>query len=354
MAMPDTGEIAGAHRGRRRRIDQRIDQRSVRHRIGVALAVGGVTAQLVWLAWRVANLPVNLVALVVLVSEVAGVAATVAITVAMASAGRPRSTYVDDPRDSHRFAFAVADIVGRTRTTDVHRDVVCAVRSVPRRRPRRSAEVAMAAVYLEGPRRLLLVGALSFGLLLGSAPMPVPPWWAIAAAATGGGVVAASLVALGAGRIRLGDRLRWSYSSIGEAVGARDVDGVAPRRWVGTMASMVVVNLAIALRGTSDRWTHGLDPMPSDERLVAMALAILAVAGALFTMFTIQAPVLDETRRSRRLEERASRQSLLGATVAIGLVGLLAGVLPGGVDAADDDTVRIEQLVDDEAEPVGG
>lgn len=337
-----TGEIAAAHR------------RHDRRRVGVVLTVSGVLAQLVWLAWRCTHLPVNAVAVAVLAVEVAGVASTVAITVGLVRARRPREVFLDDPRESHRYAFAVADIVGRTRSTDVHRDVVRAVRSVPRRRPRRSAEAAMGAVYLEGPRRLVLVGALSVGFLLGTAPMSLPPWWAVTVLVAGSASVAASHVVLAAGRIRFGDRIRWSYSSIGEAVGAVDLDGLAPRRWIGTMASIVVVNLAIALRGTSDRWTHGLDPMADDERVVTMLLALLVVAGALFTMQTIQAPVLDESRWSRRLEERTARQSALGATVVIGLIGLFAGVLPGGVDAADDDPVRVEQLVDDESGSIGG
>ena len=333
----DTGEIAVAQ------------LRPGRRRIGVGLAGLGVVSQSVFLVWWAIHLPINAIAVAVLAAELIGVANTIAISIGLARARQPRDAYVDDPRESHRFAFAVADIVGRTRSTDVHRDVARVVRTVSHRRPRRSAEAAIGAVLLEGPRRLVLVVALSIGLVVGSAPMRIPPWWAIAAAVAGAALVAGSHVVSGCGRIRLGDRTRWSYSSIGEVVGTADLDGLAPRRWVGTMASIVVVNLAIALRGTSDRWTHGLAPMTDDDRLVTMVLAIVVVAAALFTMRTIQAPELDETCWSRRLEERSARQSALGATVVLGLVGLLAGVLPGGIDAADDDPVGVEQLVDDQA-----
>lgn len=322
MALLDTGETeigddAGAPRLPRAR------------RLGIALAVVGVTAQLAWLGWRVTHLPVNLVAVSVLAVELAGLAGTVAITIGLVRARQPRSVFVDDPRESHRFAFAVADIVGRTRSTDVHRDVVRVVRTVPHRRPRRSAEAAMGAVLLEGPRRLVLVVALAIGLVVGVAPMHLPPVWAAVVVTVSALSTGASHVVLGGGRIRFGDRTRWSYSSIGEVVGSSDLDGLAPRRWVGTMASIVVVNLAVALRGTSDRWTHGLAPMADDDRMVTMLLALVVVAGALFTMRTIQAPDLDEARWSRRLEERAARQSALGATVVLGLIGLIAGVLPG-------------------------
>lgn len=329
------------------------EARTARRRVGVVAGALGATASGVWLSWWVWHLPFNAVALAVLAAELVGFVSTAAITIGLARARHPREVFVDDPRESHRFAFAVADIVGRTRSTDVHRDVVRVVRTVPHRRPRRSAEAAMGAVFLEGPRRLVIVLALSLGLVLGVAPMRMPPLWAVAAFVAGAVLSASSHVALGGGRIRLGDRIRWSYSSIGEVVGATDLEGVAPRRWVGTMASIVVVNLAIALRGTSDRWTHGLAPMADDARVVTMLLAIVVVAGALFTMRTVQAPVLDEVRWSRRLEERTARQSALGATVVLGLVGLFAGILPGGVDAADDDPVRIEHVVDDQAGTVG-
>lgn len=341
MALLDTAE---------RQRDERGAPRLPRApRLGAVLAAVGASAEVVWLSWWVVHLPVNLVAVAVLGVELAGLAATVAITVGLIRARQPRSVFVDDPRESHRFAFAIADIVGRTRSTDVHRDVARAVRSASQRRARRSAELAMGAVLLEGPRRLVLVVALSLGLVLGVAPMPMPPWWALLAAVLAAVLAASAHVVLGGGRIHFGDRTRWAYSSIGEVVGASDLDGLAPRRWVGTMASIVVVNLAIALRGTSDRWTHGLSPMADDERIVTMLLAIVVVAGALFTMCTIQAPDLDAARWSRRLEERTARQSALGATVVLGLVGLFAGVLPGSVDATDDDPVRIEQVVDGQA-----
>lgn len=364
MALLDTdeisaNEIAGAHR-RRGATDPAVRAlASSRRRIGVLLTVLGAGAQLVWLAWWASNLPLNAVAVTILLVELFGLIGTVAISVGLARARRPREVLVHDRRESHRFAFAVADILGRTRSTDVHGDVARVIRTMPYRRPHRSAELAMCAVLLEGLRRLLLVVAVSVALLLGITPLPMPPIWALAAFVAAVALVSTSHVVLGDGGIRFGDRIRWSYSSIGEVVCASDPDGVAPRRWVGTMASIVVVNLAIALRGTSDRWTHGLDPMTADERLVTMTFGFAIVIGALFTMGTVRAPVLDADRWSRRLEERTARQSALVATVVIGLVGLVAGVLPVDLDTTDDDktdddVVPIEQVADDRAEVVDG
>lgn len=359
MALLDTdeiapSEIAGAHRRRGATGPVGRVLPASRRRIGVVLTVLGAGAQLAWLSWWASNLPLNAVAVAILVVELFGLLGTVAISVGLARARRPRGAFVDDRRESHRFAFAVADIVGGTRSTDVHSDVARVIRTMPYRRRPRSAELAMCAVLLEGLRRLLLVVAVSVALLLGIAPLPMPPVWALATLVVAVAFVSTSHVVLGDGRIRFGDRIRWSYSSIGEVVCASDPDGVAPRRWVGTMASIVVVNLAIALRGTSDRWTHGLDPMTADARLVTMTFGFAIVIGALFTMGTVRAPVLDADRWSRRLEERTARQSALAATVVIGLVGLVAGVLPGDVDTTDDDTtdddvVPIEQVVEDRA-----
>lgn len=355
MALIDTGDVPGDMRGTGMTTPVVRVPMTVRRRIGTAAVGVGIAALVTWLGWRLTHLPLNPIAVVVVATELAGVVATIAVTTGLARAGRSRSVYEDDSRDSHRFAFAMADLVGRTRSSDVHRDVRQIVRQTQRQGlPRRSAEGAMLAVMLEGARRLVLVVAISAALVFGSAVIHRPPVWAIGALILGSVAVSMSHVLLGQGRIAAGDRLRWSFSSMGEVVGATDVDGVAPRRWVGTVAVIAVLNLTIALRGMSDRWTHGLPPMDRTDRTAAMAWAITLVLGALFTMRTTNAPVLDDAMRARRLEERTARQSALLATVAIGLVGLLAGVLPGGVDPTDGDPVRIEQSVDLDAEVTGG
>lgn len=314
-----------------------------RRAAGSSLTALGIAAQVGWVGWHIVTLPANAAAATLLLVEVLGIASSIAISVGLVRTPRHRSVYVDDRRETHRFAFAVADLVGRTRASDVHRDVWLAVHQ---RFPRRSPDAAMLGVMLDGPRRLVLVAAVVGGLLLGWAPIAVPPVAAVVSLIAGLMLVAAAHVVLTVGRVRFGDRTRWAYASIGEIVGGTDPDGHAPRRWVGTVASVVTVNIAIALRGTSDRWTHGLDPMARDERTATMLLALVVVLGALYTMATMSAPALDDSHRSRRLEERGARQSALGATVAFGLLGLFAGVLPGGVDPGDGGTVRIEQTVD--------
>lgn len=321
----------------------------VRRSIGTVLLVVAVATGAVWLAWRVTDLPLHPVAFAVLLAEAAGLVSTVAIAVGLRDAVAPRQVFVDDPREAHRFAFAVADIVGRTRSTDVHRDVRSALRTVRDRRTRRSADVAMAAVLAEGPRRLLIVAGVAVGAVTGMAPMHLPPVGVLVVLAVSVAAAGGAHVALGGGRIRFGDRVRWSYASMGEAVSPEDGDGIAPRRWVGTVAALVVASLAVALRGMSDRWTHGLPPMAGEDRAVVSVLATLIVVGALFTMRTIEAPTADDLGRARRHEERTARSSAVGAAVVIGLIGLIAGVLPAGVDTADRDPHRIEHPVELEA-----
>jgi hypothetical protein len=188
-----------------------------------------------------------------------------------------------------------------------------------------------------------------FGLLVGVSPIPAPSLAALAALAAGVGGLSLAAVVLSNGRIGVADRLRWSYSSLGEIVVRDDIEGVAPRRWVGTVATIVVINLAVALRGMSDRWTHGLPVMGNEARIIAMVFAMTIVVGALCTLLTTPAPDLDNAHLvSRRLEERTARQPALGGAICVGLIGLLAGVLPGCVDPADDDAARIEHVTEHE------
>jgi hypothetical protein len=209
--------------------------------------------------------------------------------------------------------------------------------------------LAVACVLVDGPRRLAIVATATLGLLVGVAPMPMPS--AAASIALGiavGGLSLATWVVSG-GRIKIGDRLRWTYSSLGEIVVRDDLDGVAPRRWVGAMGTIVVINLAVALRGMSDRWTHGLPAMDHSARVAAMALGLSLAAGALYTLVTSPPPELDNAHLvARRLEERTARQSVLGAALCVGLIGLLAGVLPGNVDAARNQPSRVEQISQNE------
>jgi hypothetical protein len=296
--------------------------------------------------------------LAVFVLEIIGVLAGVAVAVGLLAAESPRSLFAADRREAHRFGLAVGDIVGRTRSIDLNRDVRCLGRYFRDQRRRTPADVAVAAVLVDGPRRLGLVVALTIALLLGVAPMPLPPAWAVGAAVAGVIGMSAGHVLLAGGRIRFGDRIRWSYAALGEVFSRSDRDDLAPRAWVGTVAAVVVVNLAIALRGMSDRWTHGLTPMTNDDRLVTMALAIVLVVGALYTLHTSTQPELANAHLvSRRLEERTARQSAVGAAVCVGLIGLLAGVLPGTVDAADDTSDSVVQIDDRERrwlDPVEG
>jgi hypothetical protein len=275
--------------------------------------------------------------------EVVGAVGGYAVALGLLRADGARDVYEDDPRESHRFAFAVADIVGRTRATDLHRDVRTAVKLARDRHPRQRADLAIAAVLLDGPRRLGLILTLAVGLLLGVAPMPLPPVWAAAAGLVALATSSVAAVALSGGRIRFGDRVRWSYAALGEVLSPTDLANVAPRRWMGTVGAAVVMDLVIALRGMSDRWTHGLPAMSHEERLIGLLLATSVVVGALYTLRTMAAPELANAHLvSRRLEERTARQSALGAAMCVGIVGLIAGILPGGVDAADHDPAGIE------------
>ena len=314
-----------------------------RRRCAATLLVLAVTLALVWFAWRIVSLPLHPVPLLVLLIELSGWTGGLLVAFGLLGSTGRRGTGGAD--EAYRYASAVADRVGRTRAIDVHQDLRAATDRLTSRRTGGPADRAMIGVLVDGPRRIALVVVLTAGLLLGVAPSPMPPWWAIGAIGLGSVLLASAHVVASGREIHLGDRTRWSFASLGEVVSPADRDDVAPRRWVGTVAAIVVLNLAIALRGMSDRWTHGLPAMTDDERIVAMTWASLLVVGGLYALRTIPTPQLGNSQTvARRLEERTARQSALGAAVCVGLIGLLAGILPGGVDAGSEDPVRIEPL----------
>lgn len=314
-----------------------------RRRTALATLAVGTAALLVWAAWRVATLAANPIAVLALLIEISGWTAALLVANGLLKAGAPRRSVPAE--HTYRYPTAVADVVGRTRASDLQRDLRTAIDQLLTRRSGTSADRAMIGVLVDGPRRIALVAVLVAALLVGVPPMPVPPIWALVAVAFGSLLVACSHVLASGGRIRLGDRMRWSFGALGEVVGRRDHDDVAPRRWVGTVGSIVVLNVAIALRGMSDRWTHGLPDMADDERIVTMAWAGLLVIGGLYALRTIPTPQLGNAHVvARRLEERTARQSALGGAVCVGLVGLVAGVLPGSVDAGPDEPARIESV----------
>jgi len=331
-------------------------------RVGIAMLWISMAAWAGWLGWRLSALPLEpraatLVSLLVLALEWIGVLIGVLVAWGLLSAAGRQPDHAPVRYDrSHRFAHVVTDAVGRDHSDDVHHDVRVAVRAAPRVRHRSRADWVVAAVLADSPRRLAMVTLITIALLTGVSPMPIPPalavlTWCLAAAA-----MAAAHTMLSGNAIAIGDRLRWTYSSLGEIVVRDDVDGVAPRRWVGTVAAVVALNLALALRGISDRWTHGLPAMDAEHRKVVMVVALLLVLGALYTLATMPTPQLDNAHLvARRLEERTARQSLLAMAIVAGLVGLLAGLFTGDVDAADGDSARIEHRVEAEwfeAEPL--
>ena len=322
---------------------------------GLVASTASAGGWVTWLLWRLPNVADNPISLAMFLLELVSLAIGIAISVGIVSnhTGRESALDVDSAR---RFPFAVADLVGRARSTDLHGDMrVVAHRAREGRPPRDLAGVAIAAVLLDGPRRLLTVLTCTVALLSGLAPFSNPPAWALAGAATAMIATSISHVLLGGGRIRIGDRVRYSYAAVGEVVSRVDRDGFAPRRWTGAVATVVVVNLAIGLRGISDRWTHGLPAMSRDGRIPTLMLATLVVVGALYTLCTTPKPVITATHPcARHLEERTARHSLLGLAICVGLVGLLAGVLPMDVDSRDRNSGRIEQVSDHDPSGVEG
>jgi hypothetical protein len=196
--------------------------------------------------------------------------------------------------------------------------------------PGARARIAAIAL-LEGPRRGAMVLTVAAALLLGAAPVdrPSPALLAVLAVATAGTTLAIWL--LSAGAVRPGDRLVWSYASIGTSI-SRGGD-IVGAQWAGVVGSIIALNIAISLRGVSDRWTHGLAVMTPDARVTTMVTGLLLVAGGFACLSVLTPPAATPETAPRRLEERSARRTALGATLAVAIVGLVAGVLTGTVEA---------------------
>ena len=94
------------------------------------------------------------------------------------------------------------------------------------------------------------------------------------------------------------------------------------------MATLIVLNLSIALRGMSDRWTHGLGPMRDDARVIAMSIAFGFVAVGGLAMRHLPQPELNHYGATRRLEENSVRRLTIGLTLLVATIGFVAGLAP--------------------------
>lgn len=322
--------------------------------LGWVCSLVGLAAWLGWLGWRVTAPVEGLVGVGALLLELVAFAAALVVSLGLIAAdltsrrGQRRARASVVRSDAHGARSAVVAALGlgptviRRAGADDTGEVAWArqgLRTLAAPSGRRDApassltDAAGAVIAIDGLRRMLFVALLVVVLFTGRAPFDVPTWKVA-------GLLAASQLLLSIGhwllsdRILLpGDRFRWSMASIGAGLG----DGVSrtglPIRWTATMATMVVLNVAVSLRGLSDRWTHGLFPMQHDERVAAMSVAAALVVGGFAALRGLQQPDLGFYGATRRLEEGSARRLALGATLAVAALGFTVGVLPGGAPA---------------------
>jgi hypothetical protein len=314
---------------------------------GRVASLAGLAAWSTWLAWRVASAPVDAISALVLVLEVAALIVSLVLSAALWSfgslPGHSRVTARSAPLvDVVGEMLGVADLATLpARGADDTGEVARARRGLQLLDPRSSraivgrpvAVTAWALVAVDGIRRMMFVALLVVVLLTGRFPFELPSATMLAAPAVAVMLFSVSHWMLSGGMLRPGVRLRWSMASVGAGLG----DGISrsglPIRWTATLATMIVLNLAVALRGVSDRWTHGLGAMPRDERVVAMLVAWWLVLVGFAALRILAKPSLGFYGATRRLEETSTRRLALGTTLAVALVGFAAGVLPGGLPA---------------------
>jgi hypothetical protein len=294
-------------------------------RLGIGSGLFGAAGWLTWLTWRVATVSSDPVPVLMLAVELIGAISGLVMAAALVRPPAGSGAAVEGVDRGSVFAVALGNHLGHP------------VGDVSPRRLRGGGLVGVAttALHLDGPRRAALVALSTIGLLIGSSPMPLPPATALGALALALAGVAWSHVLLSGGAIAIGDRTRWGFCS-----------QIRGHRWTATVAAAVVLSLAIALRGMSDRWTHGLDPMHVESRAVALLFAVSLTVGALYTLATTDPPEPQQAGEliPRRHEERTARQPALAGAVLVGVIGLVAGLLPGSVDTTHHDPARVEQV----------
>jgi len=313
---------------------------------GRLACVAGFAAWSFWIGWRVTSSTFGLTSAVVLVLEVAAFLVSVIISAALWS--------VPERRDPHEKPELLPDVYARLlgldglgsvdgRGADDTGEVARARRGLqmldprPARtgrsatRRRQLAMTAWALVAIEGIRRVVFVGLLVAVLLSGRFPFALPAWSVLVVLIAAQVLVAVGHWLLSGGVLRPGVRLRWSMASLGAGLGDGTSRTGLPIRWTATMATMIVLNLAVALRGVSDRWTHGLAPMQRDERVAAMLVSWWLVFVGFAALRTLAQPSLGFYGATRRLEETSARRLALGTTLAVAALGFVAGLLPGGL-----------------------
>lgn len=306
---------------------------------GRLLCATGFVAWALWLGWRISSPMHGPIGLLAFALELVALTTSLMITAgfwdARRSTGRLSGPVALPDRVAHH--LGLTDVTAlRPHGDDDSGEVARARRGMElldvRRRPDRR-RLAWAAVAVEGIRRVAMVALLLLVLLSGQAPCDVPT---PAVAAT---LLAAQLLLsighwlLSGGVLRPGIRLRWSMMSIGAGLGDGTSRTGLPIRWSTTMATMVVLNVAVSLRGVSDRWTHGLAAMPHDERVATMAVSWWLVLVGFAALRVLPKPTLGFYGATRRLEEVSTRRLALGTTLAVALVGFVAGTLPAGLPA---------------------
>jgi hypothetical protein len=306
---------------------------------GALSCVAGVGAWSLWFAWRATSSPFGVMSVAFGLLELTALAVSIVLALALWSRPRP-----NPPRSPGRMLPDVfAELLGldELRSVPLHGaddsgEVARARRGLRLLDPRRRQPVSITAcafVAVEGIRRMVFVALLVAVLLTGRVPFEMPPASMLLLLIGAQLLFAIGHWMLSGGALRPGVRLRWSMASIGAGLGDGSSRSGLPIRWTATMGTMIVLNLAVALRGVSDRWTHGLGPMAHDERVAAMVVAWWLVFVGFAALRTLTQPSLGFYGATHRLEENSTRRLAMGTTLAVSMLGFVAGVLPGGLPA---------------------
>jgi SdrD B-like domain len=181
---------------------------------------------------------------------------------------------------------------------------------------------------------VLLIGALLAGRLPFEADPVVfaslwAPWFVLSAL---------GLRALSGGRLRPGDRVRWSMRVLGSSWRglfapngrpdpAEHVIGGAfgVHHGVAAAGAVAAICVVIAMRAISDRVTHTLAPMPTRQTLIVLVVALWSLAGGLDALRILARRA--QSRRATRIVSSLPSTFADRAALVVDLTPLGAGVL---------------------------
>jgi SdrD B-like domain/Glycosyl transferase family group 2 len=219
----------------------------------------------------------------------------------------------------------------------------------------RASLTAQAVRPLAGVRRGVIVALLLGALLAGRLPFDAEPLGFAVLWAPWFVLAAVSLWLLSGGELRPGDRVRWSMRMLGASWrGVVALDGrpdpaehvlgnaFGLHHGVASAGAVAAISVVIGMRALSDRVTHTLAAMPTDQTAALLVAALWSLGGGLDALRILARRA--QSRRATRIASSLPSTFADRAALVVDLTPLGAGVL-GDVDLAVGSHQQLDVVV---------